>query len=70
MVVVGGIYSPTTIPAVVVWAHQTVRWCTGHYTVHFPVSAMSADCWGLELLTIEVFYLLAAPDSPVTHQTI
>jgi hypothetical protein len=27
--------------------------------------ATSADRWGLELLTIEVFCLLAAPDSPV-----
>jgi hypothetical protein len=52
------------------WAHQTVRWCTGHGTVHCPVCATSADCWGLELLTVEVFCPLAAPDSPVAHRTV
>jgi hypothetical protein len=31
---------------------------------------MSADRWGLELLTVEVFCLLAAPDSPVAHRTV
>jgi hypothetical protein len=34
-------------------------------TVHCPVRAMSADCLGLERLTIEVICPLAAPDSPV-----
>jgi hypothetical protein len=34
-------------------------------TVHCPVRAMSADRWGLELLIVEVFCPLAAPDSPV-----
>jgi hypothetical protein len=29
------------------------------------VSATSADRWGLDLLTVEVFCLLAASDSPV-----
>jgi hypothetical protein len=29
---------------------------TGHYIVHCSVSATSTDHWGLELLTIEVFY--------------
>jgi hypothetical protein len=52
------------------WAHQIVRWCTGHCVVHCPVSATSADCWGLELLTVEVFYPLAVPDSPVAHQIV
>jgi hypothetical protein len=47
------------------WAHQTVWWCTGHCTVHCPVCATSADRWGLELLTVEVFCLLVAPDSSV-----
>jgi hypothetical protein len=47
------------------WAHQTVWWCTGHSIVHCLVSATSADRWGLELLTVEVFYLLVAPNSPV-----
>jgi hypothetical protein len=47
------------------WAQRTVRWCTGHCTVHCPVRATSAGCWGLELLTVEVLYPLAAPDSPV-----
>ena len=53
--------APTTIPAVVIDGHNE------HYTVHFFVSATSADRWGLEQLTVEVFYLLAAPDSPVAH---
>jgi hypothetical protein len=47
------------------WAHLTVRWCTGHYTVQCPVRTTSADRWGLELLTVEVLCPLAAPDSPV-----
>jgi hypothetical protein len=47
------------------WVHQTVRWCTGHDTVHCPVRATSADHWGLERLTIEVLCPLVAPDSPV-----
>jgi hypothetical protein len=38
----------------------TVRWCTGHSTVHCPVSATSADRWGLERLTVEIFCLLVA----------
>jgi hypothetical protein len=46
-------------------AHLTVRWCTGQSTVHYPVSAMSADRWGLEQLTVEVLCPLAALDSPV-----
>jgi hypothetical protein len=45
--------------------HRTVRWCTGHGTVHCPVRATSADYWGLERLTVEVLCPLAAPDSPV-----
>jgi hypothetical protein len=32
------------------WAHRTVRWCTGHGTVHCTVPATSADHWGLERL--------------------
>jgi hypothetical protein len=47
------------------WTHRTVRWCTEHSVVHCSVSATSADRWGLELLTVEVFCLLAALDSPV-----
>jgi hypothetical protein len=66
MVVVGGIYSPNHYSSCCCrWAHQTVRWCTGHCTVHCPVSATSVEHWGLELLTVEVFYPLAAPVSPV-----
>jgi hypothetical protein len=34
------------------------------------VSATSADRWGLELLIIEVFYLLVAPDSLVAHRIV
>jgi hypothetical protein len=49
------------------WAYRTVWWCTGYCTVHFPVCATSADRWGLELLTVEVFCLIAAPDSPVAQ---
>jgi hypothetical protein len=52
------------------WAHRTVWWCTRHSTVHYPVSATSADRWILELLTIEVLCPLAAPDSPVAHWTV
>jgi hypothetical protein len=46
-------------------AHRTVRWCTGHGTVHCPVHATSADHWGLERLTVEVLCFLVALDSPV-----
>jgi hypothetical protein len=52
------------------WAHMTVWWCTGHNIVHCLVRATSANYWGLELLKVEVFCLLAAPDSPVVHRTI
>jgi hypothetical protein len=66
MVVVGGIYSPNHYSGRCCrWVHQTVRWRTRHSIVHCPVSAMSADRWGLERLTIEVVCPLAAPDSPV-----
>jgi hypothetical protein len=66
MVVVGGIYSPNHYSnRCYRWAHRTVRWCTGHGTVHCPVRAMSTDRWGLERLTVEVHCPLAAPDSPV-----
>jgi hypothetical protein len=66
MVVVGGICSPNHYSSCCYrWAHQTVWWCTRHSTVHCPVSATSADHWGFELLTVEVFCPLAAPDSPV-----
>jgi hypothetical protein len=54
----------------IVWAHRTVRWCTGHDTVQCPVPAMSADHWGLEWLTVEVFCPLAAPDSLMAHRTV
>jgi hypothetical protein len=50
-------------------AHRTVRWRTGHGIVHCPVPATSAGHWGLELLTVEVFCPLTAPDSPVAYQT-
>jgi hypothetical protein len=56
----GVFIAPTTIPAVVVDGH----------TVHCLVSATSADRWGLELLTIEVFCLLVALDSPVRSDII
>jgi hypothetical protein len=52
------------------WAHRTVRWCTGHCTIHCPVRATLAERSGLELLTVEVFCPLAAPDSPVAHRTV
>jgi hypothetical protein len=65
----GVFIAPTTILAVGCllcrWAHWTVRWCTGHSIVHCPVRATSADRWGLELLTVEVFCPFGAPDSPV-----
>jgi hypothetical protein len=73
MVVVGGIYSPNHYYSRCCrWAHRTIRWCTGHCIVHCPVRATSADHWGLQLLTVEVFYPLCGtgqsggtPDSPV-----
>jgi hypothetical protein len=74
MVVVGGIYSPN---------QHSSRWLTSlsmgtpdspvrirHSTIHCPVRAMSADRWGLELLTVEVVYPFGAPDSPVAHRTV
>jgi hypothetical protein len=63
MEVVGGIYNLQPLPSR--WpsmAHRTIRWCTEQGTVHCLVPATSADCWGLERLTVEVFCLLAAPD--------
>jgi hypothetical protein len=45
------------------------HWHTGHGTVQCPVCATLAARWGLERLTVEVFCLLAAPDSLVAHQT-
>jgi hypothetical protein len=70
----GGIYSLQPLLSrwltLMLLAHRTVRWCTGHDTVHCSVSATSVDRWGLELLTVEVFYPLAAPDSPVAHRTV
>jgi hypothetical protein len=71
MVVVGGIYSPNHYSSRCCWwAHRTVERCTEHSIVHCPVSATSADRWGLELLTVEVFCPLAASDSPVAHRTV
>jgi hypothetical protein len=71
MVVVGSIYSLNHYSSSCCrWAHQIVRSCTGHGTVYCPVRAMSADRWGLELLTVEVICPLAAPDSPVAHRTV
>jgi hypothetical protein len=42
----GVFIAPTTILVVAVDGH------TGHSTVHCPVSATSADHWGLKLLTV------------------
>jgi hypothetical protein len=71
MVVVGGIYSPNHYSSRCCrWAHWTVRWCTGHSTVHCPVSATSADHWGLELLTVEVLCPLVAPDNLMAHRIV
>jgi hypothetical protein len=70
----GVFIAPTTILAVgwllCRWAHQTVRWCTGHSTVHCPVHATSAVRWGLEQLTVEVVCPFTAPDSPMVHRTV
>jgi hypothetical protein len=61
-----GIYSPNHYSIRCCrWAHRTVRWCTVHDTVNYPVPATSVDRWGLERLAIEVFCPLVAPDSPV-----
>jgi hypothetical protein len=66
MEVVGSIYSPNHYSSRCCrWAHRTVWWCTGHDTVHCPVSATSTDCRGLERLTVEVLCPLLAPDIPV-----
>jgi hypothetical protein len=51
-------------------AHRTVRWCTRHSSIHCPVSATSANRWGLEFLNVEVLCPLAASDSPVAHRTV
>ena len=59
----------TTILAVPVDGTPDSPVCTEHGTVHCPVPATSADRWGLERLTVEVFCPLAAPDSPVAHRT-
>jgi hypothetical protein len=70
MVVVGGIYNPNHYSSRCCrWAHRTVWWCTGHSTFHCPVSATSADYWGLEWLTVEVLCPLVALDSLVAHRT-
>jgi hypothetical protein len=66
MVVVVGIYSPNHYSSRCCWCTQrTVRWYTGHGTVHCPVRTMSADRWGLERLTVEVLCPLAALNSLV-----
>jgi hypothetical protein len=46
-------------------AHRTVRWCTGHDTVHCSVRVTSANRWGLERLIVEVLCPLATLDNPV-----
>jgi hypothetical protein len=43
---------------------------TGHCTVYCPVHAMSANCWGLEQLTVEFDCPCGALDSPVAHRTV
>jgi hypothetical protein len=55
----GVFIAPITILVVFVDGH------TGHGTVYCSVRATSADCWGLERLTVEVFCPLAARDSLV-----
>jgi hypothetical protein len=70
----GGIYSPN---------HYSSRWLnslsmgtpdnpvrTGHYTIHCPMRATSADCWGSEQLKVEVVCPCGAPDSSVAHWTV
>jgi hypothetical protein len=49
--------------------HRTARWCTEQATVHCPVHATSAACWGLERLTVGVLCLVAALDSLLPHRT-
>jgi hypothetical protein len=44
--------------------------CTEHVTVHCPVHATSADCWGLEQSTVDFACPCGAPDSPVAHRTV
>jgi hypothetical protein len=56
----GGIYSLQPLPS-----HWLSLLSMG--TPDSPVSATSADRWGLEQLTVEVLCPLASTDSPVAH---
>jgi hypothetical protein len=74
MVVVGGIYSPNHYSSrgLTSLSMDTPNSPTVHRTstVHCPMSATSADRWGLELLTVEGLCPFAAPDSLVAHRTV
>jgi hypothetical protein len=63
MEVVGGIYSPNH------YSSRCCRWRIGQDTVQCPVHATSATRWGFERLIVGVLCPVAAPDSPVAHQT-
>jgi hypothetical protein len=73
-VVVGGIYNPNQHSSH--WQtslsmgtlDSPVR--TGHSIVHCPMRATSNNCWGLELLTVEVVCPFGAPDSPVRSSVV
>jgi hypothetical protein len=51
------------------WAHWTVRWFTGQSLFTVRCAPHQRVSWGLEQLTVGVFCLQAAPDSPVVHRT-
>jgi hypothetical protein len=65
MVVVEGIYSPNNYSSR--WLAVLLMGTPDSPVVH---RTMSTDCWGLELLTIEVFCHCGALDSPVAHRTV
>jgi hypothetical protein len=60
----------TQSPKYLEMAQGHISLSTGHCTVHCLVSATSADHWGLERLTIDVFCPLVVLDSSVGHQLV
>jgi hypothetical protein len=51
------------------WAHRTVRWCTGQALFTIRCVPRQHARWGLERLDHWNPCPVAAPDSPVPHQT-
>jgi hypothetical protein len=69
MEVVGGIYSLQLLSSrwLTMMSMDTPDSLLVHRTLQYSLSGEChvSDCWGLELLTVEVFCSLAAPDSPM-----